>query len=158
MSDDLLLNPEAVPQRRTTGTTSRGGTFADIANQSGASVNQYEYRQRQREAAQVTAKPPMSVWEVDYWRQKAKEKADEQRRAQAQAERHKKEAAVVAHNQKLRQFQANQIILDGIYADHGLTEAERRRVAQRLADGGNLFNFDSANVYCQEIVFARKKA
>jgi thioester reductase-like protein len=164
VQEDLLHNPETPASRRGNGgTSSRGGTFA--TPDFGSSVNQYDARRRQREAQQAAKKTPQQkAWDEStqrYYAEKAAEKqreADrEQQRQRENADREKRQKTILEGRQTIAQFRTNEILLEGIIADHGITPEERRALMNRLVALGNIFNFDAATIFYKEIELNRKR-
>ncbi len=140
-------------------TTSRGGTFA--TQDFGTSINQFDERKRRQDVARVVDKSPQEQL-IDrniarYHAEKAAERQREADRLREQEERQRKQKEIIAHNERVRRFRANEVLIQGVMDDHGLTQEERACVYQRLLNAGAIHDWNRASVFAMEAVLTRKK-
>ncbi|MGA7504536.1 MAG: hypothetical protein WBW57_10435 [Candidatus Sulfotelmatobacter sp.] len=145
---------------RSNGTTSSGviGVPSYTERTYEAKLRRQQLHAIENPPEDATAKFYREAYERDQARLKRWADEDRAKQEKIRAENRAMQEATQREIERLRRvkdFKLKEHLIEGVFAESGLTPAERARVTERLLAMGDVHNTDAATIFAQEEVLSR---
>lgn len=150
----MSMRPVAKPSTTSRCTTGDGGVTPTRAD------DDIKRRELQTRLTTPTASEQIIDRNIRLYRerQSAEAAADKAKADHARTDQRARQEATQREIERLRRvkdFKLKEHLIEGVFAESGLTPAERARVTERLLAMGDVHNTDAATIFAQEEVLSR---